>query len=38
MRIIASTLIALSILAAVVAPAAAFDSRTFFEQQQRNLP
>ena len=38
MRMIASALIALSILAGVVAPAAAFDSRTFFEQQQRNLP
>jgi hypothetical protein len=38
MRIIASTLIALSILAGVVAPAAAFDAKTYFEQQQRNLP
>jgi hypothetical protein len=38
MRILASALIALAILAGVVAPASAFDGRSYFEQQQRNLP
>jgi hypothetical protein len=38
MKTIASALIALSLFAAVAAPASAFDSRSFFEQQQRNLP
>lgn len=38
MKSIASALIALSLLAAVAAPASAFDSRTFFQQLDRNLP
>jgi hypothetical protein len=38
MRILASALIALSILAGIVAPASAFDAKSYFEQQQRNLP
>jgi hypothetical protein len=35
MKIIATTLVALSVLAGVVASATAFDSKTFFEQQDR---
>ena len=38
MRTLASTLIALAILAGIAAPASAFDAKSFFEQQQRNLP
>jgi len=38
MRTIASALIALSLLAAVAAPASAFDSKSFFQQLERNLP
>jgi len=38
MKTLASALIALAVLAGVVAPASAFDSKSFFEQQQRNLP
>ena len=35
MRAIASTLLALSVLASVAAPASAFDAKSFFEQQAR---
>jgi len=35
MRAIASTLLALSVLASVAAPASAFDAKSFFEQQER---
>ena len=35
MKTILSTLIALSVLAGVAAPAAAFDAKTFYEQQSR---
>jgi hypothetical protein len=38
MKTIASAIIALSLFVAVAAPASAFDARTFFEEQQRNLP
>ena len=41
MKTLASALIALAVLAGVVAPshrASAFDAKSFFEQQQRNLP
>jgi hypothetical protein len=38
MRLIASALLALSLLAAVAVPASAFDPQTFFEQQKLNLP
>jgi hypothetical protein len=38
MKTIASALVALSLFVAVAAPAGAFDPRTFFEEQQRNLP
>ena len=34
MKIIASALVALSVLAGIVAPAAASDTRTFWQQQQ----
>jgi hypothetical protein len=37
MKTIAAALIALSLFAAV-APASAFDAKSFFEQQQKNLP
>ena len=37
MKTIVSTLLALSVLAGIAAaPAAAFDSKTFWEQQDRN--
>lgn len=38
MRFLASALIALSVLAGIVAPADAFDSRSYFQQLERNLP
>ena len=38
MKTIASALIALSLLAAVTAPASAFDSQTYFQELERNLP
>jgi len=38
MKTIVSALIALSVIAGVAAPASAFDSKSFFEQQTRNLP
>jgi len=38
MRSLTSALIALAILAGVVAPASAFDGKSYFEQQQHNLP
>ena len=38
MKTIASALIALSVIAGVAAPASAFDAKTFYEQQARNLP
>ena len=38
MKTILSALIALSVIAGVAAPASAFDAKTFFEQQQNNLP
>ena len=38
MRTLASALIALALLAGAVAPASAFDGKSFFERLQRNLP
>jgi len=38
MKTIASALIALSLLAVAAAPASAFDSKTYFQQLERNLP
>jgi hypothetical protein len=42
MRTLASALIALAVIAGVaaplVAPASAFDGRSYFEELQRNLP
>jgi hypothetical protein len=35
MKTIASILVAMSLLAGIVAPANAFDARTFYEQQDR---
>jgi len=35
MRILASALLALSVLAGVAAPASAFDAKSFFDQQER---
>ena len=35
MKTIVSTLIALSVLAGIAAPASAFDARSFYEQQDR---
>ena len=35
MKTIASTLIALSLLAGIAAPAGAFDAKSFYEQQER---
>jgi hypothetical protein len=36
MKTIISTLIALSVLAGVAAPASALDAKQFYEQQERN--
>jgi hypothetical protein len=38
MRLLASALIALSVLAGVVAPAGAFDAKSYFQQLERNFP
>jgi hypothetical protein len=42
MKTLTSALLALAVLASVVAPvvapASAFDAKSYFEQQQRNLP
>jgi hypothetical protein len=38
MRTLASALMALALLAGVVAPAGAFDGKSYFERLQRNLP
>ena len=38
MRIIVAALIALTVAIGLVAPVGAFDARTFWEQQERNLP
>ena len=38
MRTIVSALIAVSMLGLVAVPASAFDAKTFYEQQARNLP
>jgi len=35
MKIIASTLVALSLLAGIATTASAFDTKTFYEQQDR---
>jgi hypothetical protein len=35
MKIIVSTLVALSVLAGLAAPASAFDAKSFYEQQER---
>lgn len=35
MRTIVSSLVALAVAASIVAPAAAFDAKSFFEQQAR---
>jgi hypothetical protein len=35
MKIIASTLVALSLLAGIATTASAFDAKTFYEQQDR---
>lgn len=37
MKIILSALVALSVLASVAAPASAFDAKTFYEQQERQI-
>ena len=37
MRTLVSTLIAMSVLGLVALPARAFDAKTFFEQQDREL-
>ena len=36
MKIVVSTLIALSVLAGIAAPASALDAKTFYEQLDRN--
>ena len=36
MKTIASALIALSLIAAITAPASAFDSKEFWQQQERS--
>lgn len=38
MRIIIAALIAATVVLGLVAPAGAFDPKTFWEQQDRNLP
>ena len=38
MKTIVSALIALSVLAGIAGQASAFDPKTFWEQQERNLP
>jgi hypothetical protein len=38
MRTLASALIAVTLLAGVVAPASAFDGKSYFEHLGRNLP
>jgi hypothetical protein len=38
MRIIVAGLIALTVAIGLVAPASAFDTERFWEQQNRNLP
>jgi hypothetical protein len=38
MKTLASALIALAIVTGVVAQASAFDAKSFYEQQERNLP
>ena len=35
MKIIASALVALSVLASIAAPASAFDAKSFYDQQAR---
>ena len=35
MKVIASALVALSVLAGVAAPASAFDAKSFYDQQDR---
>ena len=37
MKTIVSALVALSVLAAITAPASAFDAKTFYEQQERQI-
>jgi hypothetical protein len=36
MKIVASALIALSLITAIAAPASAFDSKEFWQQQERS--
>ena len=38
MKIIASALIALSVIAGIAAPASAFSAKEFFAQLERNAP
>jgi hypothetical protein len=38
MKAIVSALVALSVLAGVAGPASAFAPKSFWEQQERNLP
>jgi hypothetical protein len=38
MRLLASALITVPVLGGVVAPAGAFDARSYFQQLERNLP
>jgi hypothetical protein len=38
MRLLACSLIAISVMAGVVAPAGAFDAKSYFQQLERNLP
>jgi hypothetical protein len=35
MKTIISTLVALSVIAGIIAPASALDAKTFYEQQER---
>jgi hypothetical protein len=38
MRLLTYALIAFSVLAGAVAPASAFDAKSYFQQLERNLP
>ena len=38
MKQIIATVLTLAVLAAVAAPASAFDAKSFYEQQTHNLP
>jgi uncharacterized ion transporter superfamily protein YfcC len=38
MRIIIAALVALTVILGLVAPAGAFDPKTFWQERERNLP